>query len=149
MITGWIASLGASVLLGRAKQALTGPMSGAIMISAIAVVGVLGLTFSIMYLTGKASRQATTACMSRVEADRLKRTNAALKDANIQAEATLLLRAKVIESIESRIAQTEKELEDARKLADTYPNACGVVFDANDPWLRGKQPAAKPAGNRR
>lgn len=131
-----------SVLLGRAKQILTGPAGAAIIVSIAGLGLVLGTVVTVHSMTGRAATAARAACVSEAEADRLKRVNAALKDAHEQQQSTLKRRGEALEQIELRVKTVEKERDDAREAAKPSPS-CSVVFDVDDPWLRPKQPAAK------
>lgn len=148
MITSWIASLGLGLLWDQVKQRTTGPMGTALIATVVAVAGTLALTITIMVMTGRAERRATAACLSGVEADRLKRINSAMKDAVGQAQEALKRRNELIEGITSRVAEAEQERDDARRAAKDAASACDVVFDVDDPWLRRKPAKGAAASGR-
>lgn len=137
-----------SVVVGRAKQIITGPFGAAILASMAGLILVLATAITFHVATGRAASTATQACVSAAEADRLNRVNAALKDAVKVQDETLRQRREALRGIEERVAQVEKERNDALELASKQSNSCSVVFGPDDPWLR-PQPARKPGSSGR
>lgn len=114
MIMGWIASLGASVIFGRAKQLLSGPMAGAIVVTTIATVGVLGLSIAFVVMTGAAERRATVAADGRCNARILVANSKVLRDALTRAQVAMDAESKTraeADIIEARAQRLTEELD--------------------------------------
>lgn len=105
------AKWGLDIFLGRARQAATGPMGGAIIVTAIACVGVVSLVIGMAWMTGAARRDARTAAESRC--------NTRISEANSAVLARALVRAAASERDASaaRVAQTAAEVQAAATAA--------------------------------
>jgi len=134
-------------VLARVRQAVSGPAATAIGVCVV-VIGLAGaLALGIAWLRGDAARDAAAAAQAVCEADKLqaaldaeRRRADALRVALAERDATISHLAEQRRLDDAMLTELETErahaIETARKWEDAAGRRGGVVFRADDPWLR-------------
>ncbi len=150
-LTAGFKALGVAGVLGRARQALSGPLVAALAITVAAAIVVA----SVAYLVASARSDVRTGAQAQCNADKLSAELAQVRASEARLRAALLEREResnrlreAAAAAETELVKIDHELGDlrAKSLAAAGPRACVA---ADDPWLRhGRAASGAAAGGR-
>ncbi len=151
-----IATLLGAALFARARTALSGPLAGALAATLAALVVVGSIALGLAWLRGDAARDAGAAVQAQCDKTQLEADLAAEKAKTAALEGAHKARGDAIEHMQRQaqldaemigeLVRAKGEAEDAAKKADVAAGRAGVVFRADDAWLRARRAADAARG---